>query len=137
MFKYCFLPSDVPIAVPKEMTRFKCLILVEREVGGDYRQEVSKALVRAGCLFSLAWGIECFAWNDSVDGAFLEYHDHGDYPEEQTVITTWHDDETLEEVVEFARNCTDHSKVKLADILVLDFAYQERGKLIEQLYLGA
>ncbi|WP_281859691.1 DUF7684 family protein [Litoreibacter halocynthiae] len=116
------------------MTKFKCLILIEREVGGDYRNEVSKTLVKAGCLYSLAWGTDCSAWDDSVDWAFLELYDFGDYPEDKFVMTTWHDEETLEETIEFAKHCTEYSDVTLDDIIVLDFAGQERGELIEQLY---
>lgn len=137
MFSYRFLPSDVPISVPKEMTQFKCLILVERDVGEDYRNEVSDTLVKSGCLFSIAWGRDCSAWDDSVDWAFLELYDFGDYPEQKAVITTWHDKETLEEVIRFAKHCTDYASVKLDDILVLDFVGQERGALIERLYLSS
>ncbi|GFE63479.1 DUF7684 family protein [Litoreibacter roseus] len=137
MFKYVFLPADVPVSVPKGMIKFKCLILMEREVGGGYRNEVSKALVEAGCLFSLAWGMDCSVWDDSVDWAFLEAHNFGDYPEDEFVMTTWHEDEALEEVVGFAKHCTDYSEVKLEDILVLDFAHHERSELIEKLYLAA
>lgn len=133
MFKYSFLPADVSISVPREMNKFKCLILIEREIGADYRYEVSKALVKAGCLYSLAWGIDCSAWDDSVDWAFLEARDV-DCPDEEFVRTTWHDDETLEETVEFARHCTDHSAVKLDDILVLHFSNEDRGEFIENLY---
>ncbi|MGD1924930.1 MAG: hypothetical protein ACFB03_12195 [Paracoccaceae bacterium] len=137
MFSYVFLPTDVPEPVPKDMTKFKCLILIEREVGGDYRYEVCKALVKAGCLYALAWGIDCSAWDDSVDWAFLEAHNFGDYPEDKFVRTTWHEGETLEEVVEFARHCTDHSEVKLEDVLVLDFVHHERSGLIKKLYFAA
>lgn len=137
MFYYVFLPTDVPFFVPKEMTKFKCLILIEREVGADYRSEVSKALVKTGCLHSLAWGNDCSAWDDSVDMAFLEARNLGDYPKDKFVMTTWHEDETLEEVVEFAKHCTDYSETKLVDILVLDFAHDERSELIEKLYFAA
>lgn len=137
MFNYVFLPTDVPVSFPKQMTKFKCLKLIEREVGEVYRNEVSKALVKAGCLFSLAWGIDCSAWDDSVDWAFLESYNYGDYPEDKFVMTTWHADETLEEVIAFAKHCTDYSEVKLEDILVLDFAHHERSELIEKLYLAA
>ncbi|QDL91144.1 hypothetical protein FDP22_04725 [Paroceanicella profunda] len=113
------------------------MILIEREVGGDYRDEVSKALVKAGCLYSLAWGIDCAAWDDSVDWAFLAAYDFGKYPENKFVMTTWHDDETLEEVVEFSKHCADNSNIKLEDILVLDFSHHERSQLIEKLYLAA
>ncbi|WP_171054031.1 DUF7684 family protein [Arenibacterium halophilum] len=119
------------------MTKFKCLILIEREVGEDYRYLVSKALVEAGCLYSLAWGIDCSAWDDSVDWAFLEAYDFKAFPEEKFVMTTWHENESLAETVAFAKHCTKYSEVKLEDILVLDFAHQERGDYIKKLYLAA
>ena len=49
-------------------------------------------------------------------------------------MTSWHDDETLEETVHFAKHCTTYSDVKLDDILVLDFTGQERGDYIAMLY---
>ena len=137
MFKYCFLPTDVPISIPKEMTKFKCLILVERAVDEAYRDEVSAALVKGGCLYALAWGLNCSAWDDSVDWAFLELHDFGPYPEEDFVMTTWHADETLADTIEFAKTCTQSCEVDLDDILVLDFSNQERGAMIKDLYLNA
>jgi len=137
MFKYLFLPVDVPISIPTEMTKFKCLILIEREVGWEYQNEVSKALVKAGCRYSLAWGSNCSSWDDSVDWAFLEAYNFGDYPEDKFVTTTWHEDETLEEAVEFAKHCTKYSEVNLEDILVLDFAHHERSDLIKEFYLAA
>ena len=88
MFKYVFLPTDVPISVPKEMTKFKCLILIERDVSNDYRNEVSATLVSAGCLFALAWGLDCSAWDDAVDWAFLEHYDYGEYPEDTRKISS-------------------------------------------------
>ena len=117
-----------------EMTQFKCLVLIEREVGTDYRKEVSAALVAAGCLHALAWGLDCSLWDDAVDWAFLDYHGYGDYPEDKFVMTSWHDDETLEETVHFAKHCTTYSDVKLDDILVLDFTGRERGDYIAMLY---
>lgn len=136
MLEYVFLPTDAPISVPKEMTKFKCLVLVEREVGNGYRDEISKTLVEAGCLYALAWGRDCSAWDDSVDWAFLEHYDYGAYPEEKFVRTTWHDNETLEETVEHAKHCTEYSEVKLDDILVLDFGKHERRDCIERLFFS-
>ena len=137
MLRYLFVPTDTPFLFPKDMSKFKCLILIEREVSREFQWEVSKALVKAGCLFSLAWGIDCTSWDDSIDWAFLEHYNYGEYPEDKFVMTTWHENDTLEETIEFARTCTDYSEVKLDEILVLDFGTQERAGLIEKLYEGA
>ena len=137
MFRYLFVPADSPFLIPKELTKFKCLILIEREVSREFQWEVSKALVKAGCLFSLAWGIDCTSWDDSVDYAFLEHYNYGEYPEDKFVMTTWHDGGSLQETIEFAKFCTKYSDVKLDDILVLDFGTQERENLVEELYSKA
>lgn len=134
MFRYLFVPADTHFLIPTDMKKFKCLILIEREVSREFQWEVSKALVEAGCLFSLAWGIDCTSWDDSVDCAFLEHYDYGEYPEDKFVMTTWHENQTLEETVEFAKTCTDYSEVTLDEILVLDFGTQERAGLIKKLY---
>lgn len=134
MFKYILLPVDVPISIPVEMTKFKCLILNERDVGEQYRTEVSETLVKAGCVLASAWGLNCSAWDDDVDYAFLDHYDFDQCPEDQCVMTTWHDNETLEEIVEFVKLYNGYSDVKLDDILVLDFATQDRGEFIEKLY---
>jgi hypothetical protein len=136
MFRYLYLPIDTPVLIPKKLTKFKCLILIEREVGDRYRNDVSDVLVEAGCLYSMAWGIDCTLWDDSVDYACIRYH--GVVPlDDKFVMTTWHDDETLQETVEFAKHCTEYSDVKLDDILVLDFSNQEREVFIEKLYQQA
>ncbi|WP_165390264.1 hypothetical protein [Thalassococcus sp. S3] len=116
------------------MTEFKCLVLIEREISNDYRNEVSAALVAAGCLYAVAWGLDCSMWDDAVDWAFLEHYNYGEQPEDRFVMTTWHDNETLEETVVFAKNCTKYSDVKLENILILDFTQQERCDFIEKLY---
>ena len=135
MFEYIFLPTDTPVIIPPEMTQFKCLILIERDVSEDYRHEVSKTLVEASCLYTLAWGRNCTLWDDSVDWAFLEHYNHKNVPEEKFVTTTFHPNETLEEVIEFAKDCTEYSLVRLEDTLVLDFTQNERGDFIRELFL--
>ena len=51
-------------------------------------------------------------------------------------MTTWHEGETIEETVEFAKSCTKYSDVKLDDILILDFTKHERKDFIERLYFN-
>lgn len=129
MFRYHHLPTDSPVSIPSDMTAFGCLILIEREIGPAYRAEVSEALVKAGCRCAMAWGLNCVLWDDSVDVAFLDLHGGGDCPDGRYVLTTWHDGESLGDVIEFARpwqlDCSSQ------DLLGLDFRSQERSRAIE------
>ena len=137
MFKYLFLPTDESVIIPADMGQFKCLILIERQVEDSYRTDVSHLLVKNGCLYTMAWGIDCSLWDDSVDWAFLALYEYGDYPEDQFVMTSWYEGETLQETLAFAKSCTNYSNVDLQDILVLDFSKQERGAFIEESYRKA
>ena len=69
-------------------------------VNSEWRQTVSEWLVDQGCLYMMAHGDECSLWDDSVDIANLEAFDWNfdDIPEDKHVTTTWHENESLEEV---------------------------------------
>ncbi len=64
--------------------------------------EISAQLVANYCRFMLAWGINASSWDDSVDYAFLATNPDYNPPDDRHVITTWHDDETIEDVIWFA-----------------------------------
>ena len=67
----------------------------------------------------MAWGDECESWDDSVDMANLETFDFGDVPDEEEVMTTWHESEPLEDVFRFAKASAHHPTVKLNNVLIL------------------
>lgn len=56
------------------------------------------------CYWALAWGHECSIWDDALDYAYLEFCNY-DLPEDDdyNFMTTWHEDQTLDEVIEFAK----------------------------------
>ncbi|MEO4042030.1 hypothetical protein AAFN47_10535 [Hoeflea sp. CAU 1731] len=98
---------------------FKCLVMIREDVTDTWRDEVSRWLVESGCLWMMAWGRDCSLWDDSVDCANIEKFS-GDIPHDKFVITTWHNDETLEDVVCFATFSANHSSVPLEKLVVLD-----------------
>lgn len=97
---------------------FKAVVIVEEPSTAEWQKLVSEWLVASGCLFMLAWGHECSSWDDSVDYANLDVFDYGDIPDDKFVMTTWHDNEPLSEVLWFAACGAAHSDVPL-DLLVL------------------
>lgn len=84
----------------------------------------------------MAWGVDCWLWDDSIDEENLEQFDYGTIPDEQFVMTTWHSDDTLEEAVRFAKidavRAFDDSV--LSDLLVLDFSDRAREARIRQIF---
>jgi len=98
---------------------FKALVVVDMQVSDDRQNEISRWLVQSGCLYMMAWGIECTTWDDSVDWANIKEFDYKEIPDEKCVMTTWHEDEPLSDVFEFALMSAQHPIFDLKNILVL------------------
>ena len=105
---------------------FLALVLVRDKVTPEWQWAVSKWLVASGCLNMAAWGIECSTWDDSVDYANLEEFSYGDVPEDRFVMTTWHEKETLDEVMAFVKQLPVHPTVDLTEALILDISPEDR-----------
>lgn len=100
--------------------------MVEEDASSDWRNEISDWLVGGGCLYMVAWGRDCSAWDDSVDWANLNAFDCGDIPDDHFVMTTWHDKESLTEAFWFAKYCAFHPTIELARTLIVDVAPKPR-----------
>ena len=64
------------------------------------RDEIASALISSGCRYAVCSGFECAKWDDAIDQAFLASADF-DPADDTFVMTTWHEDEPLQEVAEF------------------------------------
>ena len=84
----------------------------------------------------MAWGPDCSLWDDSIDWANIEKFKDRAIPDGQFVITTWHEKETLQEVLRFAKidAAVSYSNEPLNDLLVLDFSHENRAAFIEAAY---
>jgi hypothetical protein len=79
----------------------------------------------------MAWGKECSTWDNSVDYANIAEFNYGDIPEENFVMTTWHEDEPLKEVFWFAKHNAFHPVVELPNILILHISsYNKENELL-------
>ena len=115
---------------------YRCVVLIERPVDDAFRMDVSRQLVATGCRYMMAWGQDCSLWDDSVDWANLEQFDYGDIPAESFVMTTWHENETLKEVFDFAKRhaLLAYDDSELESLLVLDIGNRERQAELEELF---
>ena len=84
----------------------------------------------------MASGIDCTLWDDSVDFAHLEIHDWGDIPDDQFVMTTWHDDETLSDVFWNANMAIFHPpEVSINHLVILDITDKARENEMRELFI--
>jgi hypothetical protein len=116
---------------------FLAIVLAEEEATELWQAEVSRWLVASGCRYLLAWGKDCEAWHDMVEDAALEAFDYEDVPEEDAVMTTWHEDEDREEVFWFAKHRAAHPGVTFKATVILDISALGRREAIEQEFADA
>ena len=135
---YIHLPAGAPFPeLPCLRTRI--VVVVEMEVSREWQRLASKWMIDVGCLYMMAWGIDCSSWDDAVDDAHLEKYDY-DYeqiPEDDFVITTWHDDDPLPVVFRYAKGELDHPHFELNRTIILDIAKVDRSVQIIQAYRQA
>jgi hypothetical protein len=82
------------------------------------RMKVVGALIDSGCRYLVCGGVDCEQWHDDTDVAFasLEASSDADVP---FVMTTWHYNESVEDVVFFATYCTSFDDYDFKCLLVL------------------
>lgn len=134
---YLHLPegSDLPTIGSDEP--FKAVVILEQPTSTAWRDAASDWLVRSGCLYMVAWGRECSAWDDSVDLANVKAFDYGDVPEDRFVMTTWHDNETLIETFWFAEHVALHPTVSLTRTVIIDVGNADRQAQMLETYRTA
>lgn len=75
------------------------LVLGDDDVSPDDQWRLSEMFVRSGCRYAVCFGPTSTTWDDSIDmvGVMDEV---GGHPS-PFVMTTWHEDESIEETVNF------------------------------------
>jgi len=67
------------------------------DVSPDDQAKISEEIVASGCRYAVCYGHRCSTWDDSIDLASIA----AGKEEKGFVMTTWHEEDSLEEVVEF------------------------------------
>lgn len=85
------------------------------------RMKVVHALVDSGCRYIVCGGTNCERWHDEADLASVSLSTQSDSSRSEmpVVMTSWHDGESIEEVVSFAANCTNSDNHDFKNFLVL------------------
>jgi hypothetical protein len=108
--------SELPESICPDY--FKCIVIVECDVKTEWQKTVSEWLIHSGCRYMMAWGKECSSWDDSLDIANIEKFNYEDIPKEDFVITTWHEDESLQDVLWYSKYSAFHEYHDLATIIL-------------------
>ena len=136
-YRYHRLKQGDPLPDLHGLSPFKAVIIIDVDVEPDWQSLVSRWIADAGCRYMVAWGKGCSSWDDSVDIANLEQFDYGDIPENEFIMTTWHEKESLEEALWFAKTAARHPTVKLENVLFLHIGTIDREAEISSLFAAA
>jgi hypothetical protein len=113
---------------------YRALLVAKTEAECGWRARFTHHPVATGCMYFLAWGDDCSVWHDCVDAANLAAHDFGDIPDDALVMTTWHQNEPLEEAMWFSHHCASHPDVELQRFHILHLGEQGDPERVLSLY---
>lgn len=85
----------------------------------------------------MAWGPHCGTWGDSVDRANIDRFGSRPIPDDEFVMTTWHENEPLSEVFWFAKRAAMHPSVNLVQTVILHISVVSRKDELLSLYDAA
>lgn len=135
--KYLWLQPSSKLPDISELHPFRCVVIVEESVTPEWQSQVSSWLVVSGCLYMMAWGENCSNWDDSVDHANLEFFDYKEIPDENFVMTTWHDKEPIKEVFWFSKNNAFHPIINIKNTLILHISKNKMENEVLEKYNDA
>ncbi|WNO08453.1 hypothetical protein [Teredinibacter sp. KSP-S5-2] len=116
---------------------FKCVVVIDQEVAPEWQAKVSDWLCESGCLYMMAWGINCNSWDDSVDSSNILQFEGKEIPDESFVATTWHAEELLSEVLWFSKHSAFHLSCDLQNTVILHISVESKRDEISQEYENA
>lgn len=116
---------------------FLAVVVAEETVSVNWQSVVSDWIVNSGCLYMMAWGKNCSSWDDSVDMANIILFLDEKTPDDKFVMTSWHDNEPLEQVFWFAKNCAHHPTVELKETLIIHISKINKEQLLISKYQNA
>ena len=130
---YRRLGQDRPLPDLRKLEPFRAVLVAETNCPVEFRSTCAGWLVRHGCRYFQSWGVACEEWHDAVDWALLETFHFAEVPEERFVMTTWHENETLNDAFWFAHHSAHHDCLVLNHTVILDLSSTDREQnLIKQ-----
>ena len=103
--------SSIEVKAP-----FTCLLYSsQEEVTDDEMMSVANWLVTSGCCYAVCAGLKCSAWHDTIDTAEISR----DPNIKNLIMTTWHENETAEDVVWYWLNLTNFEDIAFENYLAL------------------
>jgi len=79
------------------------LVVSDTNISDVEQAALSKEFVQQGCRYAVCTGFRCSSWDDSIDLAAISTDPNFNPPDDRFVMTTWHQDDQIPDVVEYFR----------------------------------
>lgn len=135
--KYLHLQPGDPLPPLDDAAPFRAVVVIGADVTPEWRGQASNWLVHSGCRYMMAWGVDCGAWDSSVDEASLAKFECGEISEDDFVMTTWHADKPLEEAFWFSQFCAMHPSLKLETTYIIHISPEANEAATLQAFAAA
>jgi len=85
------------------------------------KQAFASQLISSGCRYAVCAGIDCSAWHDAFDLAWVQQHlnDSEEKKDAEHVMTTWHEGDSIDDVAFFFVYNTNFDEYDFRQFLVL------------------
>ena len=132
--EYIRLGAADPLPQLTFVPNFRVGLVSQITASSERMTEITDWLYGAGVKYFCAWGTQREAWHDSMDWSNLAACNYG-IPDDKHVMTTWHDNESLDEMFWFLRElgCVEvDGKTPIENTLLLHIADTYQPELVEQ-----
>lgn len=116
---------------------YQAVIVIEEKVSSEWQEKVSDWLVETGCLYMLAWGENCSSWDDTVDMANMKKFNFKKVPEKDFVMTTWHENEPLEEAFFYSKSNAIHPVIGVLEPVIIHISKVDNCDVLFSRYENA
>jgi hypothetical protein len=94
------------------------LVVDDTSITDEEQSHLSSQIIQEGCRYAVCAGHRCSTWDDSIEWALLSRYPDFNPPDERFVMTSWHDNETLDDVVFFFLNHTSFNHFQAERFLI-------------------
>lgn len=129
-------PGSLPTGRVKPAP-YKMVVIADAAVAPEWQSKVSDWIVKSGCRYMIAWGVDGSSWDDAVDMANIEAFGFGDIPDQHFIPTAWRADDPIEDVFGFCKYDAEHPVVELKQTVLLHISEAANEDGLLQAYAAA
>ena len=117
--RFVSLSRPYSLVSPFNNEPFVLLLITDDSVAVNERLVLCDQIVNSGCRYVCCFGHECELWHDTIDESYIATDPNFDPPEETHIMTTWHADAPLTDVIHFMIRSTSIDEDEPSHFLVV------------------